>query len=60
MKPVVLDTDVVSFLFKRDTRAEFYLPYLQTATEAEMEHWALLANWSVKRDRMVTALPRAI
>jgi hypothetical protein len=26
MKSVVLDTDVVSFLFKRDTRSELYLP----------------------------------
>jgi len=26
MKPIVLDTDVVSFLFKADTRAQIYLP----------------------------------
>jgi hypothetical protein len=29
MKPIVLDTDVVSFLFKADTRAQIYLPQLQ-------------------------------
>ncbi len=29
MKPIVLDTDVVSFLFKRDTRADHYLPHLE-------------------------------
>ena len=56
MKPVVLDTDVVSFLFKRDTRAELYLPYLENRewfisfmTEAELEQWAISANWSAKR-----------
>jgi tRNA(fMet)-specific endonuclease VapC len=56
VKPVVLDTDVVSFLFKSDTRAQRYLPLLQDRqwfisfmTEAELEQWALLANWSEKR-----------
>jgi len=29
MKPVVLDTDVVSFLFKSDSRAQAYLPHLR-------------------------------
>ena len=56
MKPVVLDTDVVSFLFKGDSRAQVYLRHLQNRqwlvsfmTEAELEQWALLANWSAKR-----------
>jgi tRNA(fMet)-specific endonuclease VapC len=56
MKPIVLDTDVVSFLFKADTRAQIYLPQLQDRqwlisfmTEAELEQWALLAKWSEKR-----------
>ncbi|MGA2773796.1 MAG: PIN domain-containing protein [Bryobacteraceae bacterium] len=56
MTPIVLDTDVVSFLFKADTRAQIYLPQLQDRqwfisfmTEAELEQWALLANWSEKR-----------
>src|SRR5436190_24068304 len=56
MKRIVLDTDVVSFLFKADTRAQLYLPLLDNRqwfisfmTEAELEHWALLANWSEKR-----------
>ena len=56
MKPIVLDTDIVSFLFKADTRAQVYLPQLQDRqwfisfmTEAELEQWALLANWSEKR-----------
>jgi tRNA(fMet)-specific endonuclease VapC len=52
----VLDTDVVSFVFKGDTRAELYLPLLEKRewlisfmTEAELEQWALLAKWSEKR-----------
>jgi predicted nucleic acid-binding protein len=56
MKPIVVDTDVVSFLFKRDTRAGLYLPHLENRewlisfmTEAELEQWALVANWSGKR-----------
>src|SRR2546425_2730932 len=56
MKPVVLDTDVVSFLFKRDSRAELYMPHLYDRqwlisfmTEAELEQWALLSNWNAKR-----------
>jgi predicted nucleic acid-binding protein len=56
MKPIVLDTDVVSFLFKADTRAQLYLPNLDDRqwvisfmTEAELEQWALLANWGEKR-----------
>ncbi|MCC6586796.1 MAG: PIN domain-containing protein [Bryobacterales bacterium] len=56
MSPVVLDTDVVSFLFKGDSRAQLFLPYLHNRTwlvsfmtEAELEQWALLANWSPKR-----------
>src|SRR5712692_7366250 len=56
MRPVVLDTDVVSFLFKNDTRAHAYLSHLRDRqwlisfmTEAELEQWALLSNWHAKR-----------
>lgn len=56
MKPVVLDTDVVSFLFKGDSRAQNYIEYLHNRqwlisfmTEAELEQWALLANWNAHR-----------
>jgi len=56
MKAVVLDTDVVSFLLKKDSRAQPYLPHLHDRdwtisfmTEAELEQWALLSNWSPKR-----------
>jgi hypothetical protein len=29
MTPVVVDTDVVSFLFKNDSRAQLYLPMMR-------------------------------
>ena len=53
MTPVVVDTDVVSFLFKNDSRAQLYLPLLRGRkllvsfmTEAELEHWIVLASWA--------------
>jgi tRNA(fMet)-specific endonuclease VapC len=56
MTPVVVDTDVVSFLFKNDSRARLYLPHLRDRqwlisfmTEAELEQWALLSNWQANR-----------
>jgi tRNA(fMet)-specific endonuclease VapC len=55
MRPAVLDTDVVSFLFKDDSRAQLYLPRLQDRawlisfmTEAELEQWVLRASWGEK------------
>jgi len=32
MSTVIVDTDVVSFLMKGDTRAEFYRPHLEGRT----------------------------
>jgi predicted nucleic acid-binding protein len=56
MTPVVLDTDVVSFLFKGDSRAQYYVPHLRDRqwlisfmSEAELEQWALLSSWNAKR-----------
>lgn len=56
MTPVVVDTDVVSFLFKNDSRAQLYLPLLRERkllvsfmTEAELEQWILLAKWGAGR-----------
>jgi tRNA(fMet)-specific endonuclease VapC len=56
--PVVIDTDVVSFIFKDDTRKEFYLNHLRERsalisfmTEAEMEQWVLQAAWGEERTR---------
>ncbi|MCY7346843.1 MAG: PIN domain-containing protein [Pyrinomonadaceae bacterium] len=53
---VVLDTDIVSCLYKEDSRAELYRPHLSSLpyvisfmTLAELRHWALGRNWGVKR-----------
>ena len=52
----VVDTDVVSFLFKRDSRAELYRRHLTGAlltisfmTLAELERWTLEHNWGSAR-----------
>jgi predicted nucleic acid-binding protein len=56
MTPCVVDTDVVSFLFKSDPRAHPYLSLLSDRkllvsfmTEAELEQWILLARWGADR-----------
>lgn len=56
MSQVILDTDVVSFLFKNDTRAERFLPFMQDQrliisfmTEAELERWVLQSHWGAMR-----------
>ena len=56
MTPAVVDTDVVSLLFKNDSRAQLYLPLLKNRspmvsfmTEAELEQWILLAKWGAGR-----------
>jgi tRNA(fMet)-specific endonuclease VapC len=50
--PVVVDTDVVSFLYKRDTRARLYEPHLNDPpfivsfmSLAELRRWTLERNW---------------
>jgi tRNA(fMet)-specific endonuclease VapC len=58
---IVLDTDVWSYLFKQDTRAESYRPHLEGhvlcvsfQTVAELYQWAEKANWSENRRRQLT------
>lgn len=53
---VVLDTDVFSYIFKKDTRAALYRPHLvgqllilSFMTIAEVERWALGHNWGARR-----------
>ncbi len=53
---VVVDTDVVSFIFKGDTRGTLYesqldgkLEVIAAQTRAELERWALLHNWGTRR-----------
>jgi predicted nucleic acid-binding protein len=57
---LVVDTDVVSFLFKRDTRANLYAPRLDGhmlaisfQTLAELELWALSAGWGARRKQQL-------
>ena len=52
----VVDTDVVSFIFKEDTRAELYRPHLVRVpkfisfmTFAELRRWKLQSNWGSKK-----------
>ena len=56
MNSVVVDTDVVSLVFKGDSRAEKYLSALAAPdllisfmTEAELERWILQAKWGPER-----------
>jgi tRNA(fMet)-specific endonuclease VapC len=57
---LVVDTDVASFLFKKDTRAALYAPHLaghmlviSFQTLAEMELWALSAGWGARRKQQL-------
>ncbi|MFL6213094.1 MAG: type II toxin-antitoxin system VapC family toxin [Blastocatellia bacterium] len=52
----VVDTDVVSYLFKGDTRGALYRPHIagklllvSFMTLAELRQWALLKNWGERR-----------
>jgi predicted nucleic acid-binding protein len=56
MRSMVLDTDVVSYIYKKDTRAALYEPHLVNAvtvisfmTLAEMEKWTIAKNWGARR-----------
>ena len=53
---IIVDTDVVSFTFKRDTRHRLYRPHLQNKllyisfmTLAELDLWASVHKWESKR-----------
>ena len=56
MDSVLIDTDVLSYLFKRDTRGELYKPLLDGKlgvisfmTIAELTFWANFRNWGAQR-----------
>ncbi len=56
MQAVIVDTDVVSYIFKQDTRASLYEPHLASTlasisfmTVAELEQWAIARNWGARR-----------
>jgi len=53
---VVIDTNVISYIFKRDTRGELYKPHVEgrltmiaAQTFAELEVMPLKNNWGSKR-----------
>lgn len=53
---VLADTNVVSYIFKKDTRGEFYRPHLENKlaviaaqTLAELEALPLINSWSKRR-----------
>lgn len=53
---IVVDTDVVSFVFKRDTRSALYEPHLDGEfmilsfmTLAELRQWSLSSNWGARK-----------
>jgi predicted nucleic acid-binding protein len=58
MTTVLLDTNIVSYLFKRDSRATLYAPHLVNRelaiammTVAELFQWAAIRNWGKPRVR---------
>ena len=53
---VVVDTDVVSFVFKKDTRSSLYEPHLDGEfmilsfmALAELRLWSAVSNWGARR-----------
>ena len=53
---IVVDTNVISFFVKSDTRAALYQPHLNgrlqiiaAQTRAELELWTLIRNWGQRR-----------
>lgn len=68
MAAVVIDTDVVSYLFKKDTRAGLYQRHLagrlwviSFMTVAELDLWALRHHWgAVRKARMEQHLRRFV
>jgi tRNA(fMet)-specific endonuclease VapC len=62
MAMVVVDTEVVSFLFKNDTRAVLYRPHIESNTPlvsfmtvAELDRWAIQNDWGAERRRKMEA-----
>jgi tRNA(fMet)-specific endonuclease VapC len=56
MEAVLLDTDVFSFFFKRDSRRELYVDdvigrqlCLSFMSVAELRKWAIIRNWGRRR-----------
>lgn len=63
---MLLDTNIVSYLFKKDSRATGYLPHFQGQrlhlsfmTVAEIYRWPFERNWSEPRKQALEAFLRA-
>jgi tRNA(fMet)-specific endonuclease VapC len=59
---VVVDTNVVSYIWKRDTRGTLYTPHLKgrqwiiaAQTFAELEAWPLKDGWGARRHEVLRA-----
>lgn len=57
---MVVDTDVLSFIFKQDSRGDLYLPHLNAKltvisfmTLAETDRWALERSWGRTKKRQM-------
>lgn len=62
---ILADTNVVSFIFKEDTRSAFYTPHIENKltgiaaqTLAELEALPLLNAWSKRRHNLLTEYVR--
>ena len=62
MNTILLDTNIVSYLFKRDSRAALYAPHLLNRelaiaimTVAELLQWAAMRHWGQARIRHLEA-----
>ena len=68
MSFIVVDTDVISYVLKGDTRAERYRPHLDGKTlvvsfmtVAELERWAAENHWgTVRLDEMRSYLEKCV
>src|SRR5262245_23554100 len=56
MSTLLLDTNIVSYIFKRDSRAALYAPLLRGnrlaisfMSAAELFQWAVIRNWGLAR-----------
>jgi tRNA(fMet)-specific endonuclease VapC len=63
VKAVVVDTNIVSYIFKGDSRGALYQYHLDNTalilsfqTLAELQRWALGRNWGVKQKRALKKL----
>ncbi|MEP7339051.1 MAG: PIN domain-containing protein [Acidobacteriota bacterium] len=56
MRTLIVDSNVISYIYKQDTRAALYEPHLVNAlafisfmTLAELERWAIAQNWGTRK-----------